>query len=258
VRYYLIAYNVLSALGWSYVLLLTLVHLSNIDGQTSTTTSARPRTASFTLTRLFSSIPYLKSSGYVPASTVESRIPPYLLPLYHRATLTYARVGAQTAFVQTFAALEVLHVLLRWVRSPLKTTAMQVSSRLYVIWGITEQFDVVGIFASFFSVKLKHPRSTDAHQPYLRINGCCVVCHRSDSLFFLRLQSSRIRTLFPPLPSLHNILCPLSCRCAFRGLHHLLDPPKTIFHTKLVAMDAGYMETPRLFPRRDVCYLVAL
>ena len=53
---------------------------------------------------------------------------------------TYSRVGPQTAFVQTFAILEVVHVLLGWVKSPLATTGMQVSSRLFLVWAVTEQF----------------------------------------------------------------------------------------------------------------------
>ncbi|RPD78820.1 PTPLA-domain-containing protein [Lentinus tigrinus ALCF2SS1-7] len=99
VKYYLVLYNVLSTLGWAYVLLRTLVVVLNLDGST------------------------LRA-----ASLVE------------RAAGAYAEVGADTAFVQSFAALEVLHVLLGWVRSPLATTLIQVSSRLYLVWGITEQF----------------------------------------------------------------------------------------------------------------------
>lgn len=63
--------------------------------------------------------------------------------MYRRSTTTFARVGTQTAFVQSFAVLEVLHVLFGLVRSPLQTTVMQVSSRLFLVWGITEQFPLV-------------------------------------------------------------------------------------------------------------------
>ncbi|KAI0259252.1 protein-tyrosine phosphatase-like protein, partial [Gloeopeniophorella convolvens] len=38
------------------------------------------------------------------------------------------------------AALEVLHVLLGLVRSPLPTTAVQVGSRLYSVWGLAARF----------------------------------------------------------------------------------------------------------------------
>ena len=44
---------------------------------------------------------------------------------------------------RSFAALEVIHVLLGWVRSPLVTTLIQVASRLYLIWGIADQFPQV-------------------------------------------------------------------------------------------------------------------
>jgi len=144
VKYYLFAYNVLSTLGWSYVLGLLLVHVFNLDGSSASLPGASPKTASSTLSRLVSSVPFLKSSGIAPASiTFESRLPVYLQPLYRRSLTSFARVGATTAFVQTFAVLEVFHVLLGWVRSPLATTGIQVFSRLFLVWGIAEQFDTV-------------------------------------------------------------------------------------------------------------------
>ncbi|KAI0283807.1 tyrosine phosphatase-like protein, partial [Russula brevipes] len=48
--------------------------------------------------------------------------------------------GRTTARVQSAAALEVLHVLLGLVRSPLSTTAVQVASRLFSVWGIAAGF----------------------------------------------------------------------------------------------------------------------
>lgn len=47
---------------------------------------------------------------------------------------------------QSLALLEVLHSLVRLVRAPVMTTAMQVASRLLVVWGILAQFggDIVG------------------------------------------------------------------------------------------------------------------
>ena len=135
VNYYLLVYNTVSALGWSYVLLLTLVHLFNLDSRGS----GGSQWSTSTLTRILSSLrlSYATSQGF------ESRLPPVLQPLYRRAATTYARVGVQTAFIQTAAVLEVVHVLLGLVRSSLLTTAMQVSSRLFLVWGITEQFEVV-------------------------------------------------------------------------------------------------------------------
>ena len=47
----------------------------------------------------------------------------------HTALELWARVGTPLLYVQTAAVLEILHCLLRWVRSPLFTTVMQVRSR---------------------------------------------------------------------------------------------------------------------------------
>ncbi|KAJ6586858.1 PTPLA-domain-containing protein [Mycena vulgaris] len=140
VKYYLLAYNVLSTLGWAYILTITLIHLSNLDGRSS---DIRPvASAPSTFSRVLSSIPFFKSSTPGVALTIESRLPTYLQPIYRRSMTTYSRVGGTVAIVQTCAILEVVHVLLGWVRSPLQTTAMQVASRLWIVWGIVQQFDV--------------------------------------------------------------------------------------------------------------------
>lgn len=132
VPYYLVAYNILSTIGWGSILVSTIIHVFNLDGTNLTT----PQTASSTISG------FLKSSGLVNGS-FETRLPTWLQPVYLRSTSTFVRVGTQTAFVQTFALLEVVHALLGWVRSPLQTTAMQVASRLFLVWGITEQFENV-------------------------------------------------------------------------------------------------------------------
>ncbi|KII92249.1 hypothetical protein PLICRDRAFT_466165 [Plicaturopsis crispa FD-325 SS-3] len=131
IKYYLIAYNALSALGWAYLLVVTLTHIFSAS---SPTPQSPPTTL---LARLFS--PILKSTPY--AST-ESKLPTWAVAYYRKAAGTYARTGVITATVQSTALLEVAHALLGWVRSPVQTTAMQVASRLFLVWGITEQFDV--------------------------------------------------------------------------------------------------------------------
>jgi very-long-chain (3R)-3-hydroxyacyl-CoA dehydratase len=145
IQLYLVAFNVISALGWGYVLILTLLHLFNLDGKAQLAPS--PNSASSLLSRFFSTLSLPKVLKPV---TVESRFPSYLQPLYQRATTLFFRVGPQTALVQTFAVLEVFHVLFGWVRSPIHTTAMQVSSRLFLVWGITEQFPAVSKFSIYF------------------------------------------------------------------------------------------------------------
>ena len=111
---YLVSYNVLSALGWSLVLYRTLAHLQGTS-QSKT-------------------LPFIWVPSFLPAS---------LTPLYTRACTTYDAVGTTTAYVQTGAVLEVLHVLLGLVRSPLPTTIIQVSSRLFSVWCIALRFPSV-------------------------------------------------------------------------------------------------------------------
>ncbi|KAG6917441.1 hypothetical protein DXG01_002527 [Tephrocybe rancida] len=137
VRYYLVAFNILSALGWTYLLILTVAHLLNIDGR-SAGAPAESATASSAFTRVLQSLPFLKSPG-APLS-FEARLPEALRPVYRRAGTAYVRLGTPTALVQSLALMEVAHVLLGWVKSPLPTTAMQVASRLYIVWGIVEQY----------------------------------------------------------------------------------------------------------------------
>ncbi|KAA1471762.1 PTPLA-domain-containing protein [Dentipellis sp. KUC8613] len=127
VQAYLIFYNLLSAAGWSYVLLLTVDHLF-------------PGALPFAVPKPASSGPTLLERLTHPTFT-PSYIPDALAPVYKRATTTYAAVGEVTAYVQTAAVLEVLHVLFGFVRSPLPTTAMQVASRLFLVWGVAARYD---------------------------------------------------------------------------------------------------------------------
>lgn len=114
IKAYLLTYNLLSAAAWSFVLYRTLSHLIPLQ----------PPLAGLKAS----------PSPFVPAS---------LAPLYQRACTTYDAVGGTTAGVQTAALLEVLHVLLGFVRSPLSTTAVQVASRLFSVWGIAACFPSV-------------------------------------------------------------------------------------------------------------------
>lgn len=133
VKYYLVVYNVLSTLGWGYVLVATLAHLAGLD--TSSDAEATFLPAAFT--RYLPIIPRLSGARH----RLEKSVPLALVPLVRRACTTYAAVGYQTSVVQSFAVLEVLHALLGWVRSPVGTTTAQVASRLYLVWGITAQFE---------------------------------------------------------------------------------------------------------------------
>ncbi|CCM05068.1 uncharacterized protein FIBRA_07274 [Fibroporia radiculosa] len=133
VKYYLVLYNVFSAIGWSYVLVLTVAHLSGLDESSRTPPAS---SLSSLLAQYLPIIPRLTGATH----HLERHVSASLIPLFRRACTSYAAVGPQTAVVQTFAVLEVLHSLFGWVRSPLGTTMAQVASRLYLVWGITALF----------------------------------------------------------------------------------------------------------------------
>lgn len=133
---YLVAYNVLSAIGWAYILLSLLIHIFNLDGRAALLESSVGGSASSKLSRY---LPFFRSSR-ASVSYVESRLPSFLQPVFRRFSTSFLRVGTITAFVQTCALLEVAHSALGWVRSPIATTAMQVASRLYAVWGVVETF----------------------------------------------------------------------------------------------------------------------
>ena len=142
VKYYLLAYNVVACLGWSYILITLITHILS----STASPPANSKTPSI-LTRLLSSIPYLQSTPQVGLN-----LHPYLTPYLKRATTAFDKVGETTAWVQTLAVLEIIHAALGLVRSPLGTTAMQVFSRLALVWGIAEHYKVVRPpFPPFFS-----------------------------------------------------------------------------------------------------------
>ena len=85
IRAYLVAYNVVSCLLWSYVWLLIVHHL---------------------------------------------------LTAPHPVQSLYGHIHRPLQLTQSLACLEIVHSLLGLVRSPLLTTVLQVSSRLFIVWGV--------------------------------------------------------------------------------------------------------------------------
>ncbi|CAG8505773.1 545_t:CDS:2 [Paraglomus occultum] len=58
-------------------------------------------------------------------------------------TVVHNDVRDVLTYVQTGAILEVIHVVLGLVKTPLTTTVIQVTSRLYLVWGILAPFPEV-------------------------------------------------------------------------------------------------------------------
>lgn len=129
IEYYLVLFNILSTIGWSYLLVLTVIHLLDLDGKTPIS-SPIVQGASATFSRFFSGIPGFDSLA----------LEGYVVPIYRNSASTWNRIGPATAVVQSLAIMEVLNVWLGCVRSSLKTTAMQVASRLILVWGILDRF----------------------------------------------------------------------------------------------------------------------
>jgi very-long-chain (3R)-3-hydroxyacyl-CoA dehydratase len=150
VKHYLLAYNVISFIAWSSVLLLTLTHILGFNPTSpQQQPSHPPKPPSSFLSSFFSPTP--KPIHPTHTAPFPFHIPKPLQPYYTRTHTTYASLGLLTAFVQSAAILEVAHVLLGWVGSPLQTTAMQVASRLFLVWGITWVFENVrSLFLSSF------------------------------------------------------------------------------------------------------------
>lgn len=153
----------LSTLGWATVLIFTIIHIFDFDGASSSIPGSKPETATSVLHRFISSFAPTKYAKYITNASLKAELHPALVPLYRRSTTTYARVGSLTAFVQSFALLEVVHVLLGWVRSPLQTTAMQVASRLFLVWGIVEPFEAVSPFSLFWNMFVAYAWSLRSH-----------------------------------------------------------------------------------------------
>lgn len=117
VKLYLVAYNLVSAALWGYVLVLTVAHFLE-----------EPTVGE-------------KVSNFVKFFAGPSSLLPD--PIKHFVTrlsgaYDYKHLGAITKWTQTLAALEVVHAATGLVRSPVGTTAMQVASRLWTVWGVVE------------------------------------------------------------------------------------------------------------------------
>lgn len=128
-RAYLIAFNVVSALGWAYVLVLTLNAVANPPTIKAQASSFFSRVLSYLPVSVGSKVRATNQLSASLSATVARFVPP-----------SYSASFSAVAPVQSLALLEVIHVIVGLVRSPLPTTAMQVASRLLLVWGIVARF----------------------------------------------------------------------------------------------------------------------
>lgn len=150
-NYYLILYNTLSCLGWGYVLVTTYLHLTDIPlpeifGSTPGGASAFSLQALIEQAHEFVEELVREMKGLLTPSNnplIATMIPLQLLDVYNRMVTTYDVVGGTVAVVQTAAALEIAHSIVGLVKSPLPTVVIQVYSRLFLVWGVTQRYEQV-------------------------------------------------------------------------------------------------------------------
>lgn len=127
---YLLLYNLVSTALWAHLLYITLSFL--FTRRLAFGVPATPSGLSSWFTRVIHSsanASSLYNRFYSPLSAVSN----YLAGSYE-----YKNLGWHTKVTQSLATLEVVHAALGLVRSPVGTTAAQVFSRLYTVWGVVE------------------------------------------------------------------------------------------------------------------------
>jgi very-long-chain (3R)-3-hydroxyacyl-CoA dehydratase len=102
-RWYLSLFNLLSLLGWEFILL-----------------------------RLLRDVSFWSSSQLGFRDNFDK----FLLSL----SLAFKATADLLPLVQSLAILELLHSAVGWVRAPVKTTAIQIASRLLLVWGVVWWF----------------------------------------------------------------------------------------------------------------------
>ena len=67
--------------------------------------------------------------------------PPLAAAILRRASNLHDYIGPLVVITQKLAVMEVVHAAVGWVRSNVLITAVQVMSRLIVVWGISEKYE---------------------------------------------------------------------------------------------------------------------
>ncbi|OCF77724.1 hypothetical protein I204_01724 [Kwoniella mangroviensis CBS 8886] len=137
VKVYLLFYNLISALLWGHLLYIVLLFIIT----PRSTASSIQHSPSSLFARLF-------------PSTSSTPSPVNQLIEHFSGSYDFKGLGWKTKYVQSLAALEILHTALGWVRSPLGTVASQVFSRVWTVWGVVEAVPEVSHSSPFFTTML--------------------------------------------------------------------------------------------------------
>lgn len=129
IKYYLVVFNFVSFFGWVLVLSTLVKHLA-----------LGPQSFSAPVKYASEWMAPLRRLRIGIVKTYGDRLPEPFATLVERASNSHTFVGSLVALVQSLAIMEVVHAAIGWVRSPVPTTALQVASRLFMVWGVTERF----------------------------------------------------------------------------------------------------------------------
>jgi len=129
---YLVAFNLISFFGWSMILTTLVRHLSFGNFR---------QTLPIEYSEKF--IAFLRNAAQRNIHVISfnnPKLPAFLSTLLDRASTLHATSGALVAVVQSLAALEIVHAIVGIVKTPVPTTVVQVFSRLFLVWGISERY----------------------------------------------------------------------------------------------------------------------
>ncbi|ORX38055.1 tyrosine phosphatase-like protein [Kockovaella imperatae] len=117
IKAYLVLYNLISTLLWGYILVLTITHFTAVPPS-----ERHAKRGPLSLSRILQTT----------TATLPHTVSGYIARLSNAGSDRHLKEW--TIWVQTLAALEVVHALLGWVRSGVGITAAQVASRLWTVW----------------------------------------------------------------------------------------------------------------------------
>ncbi|WFD36017.1 very-long-chain (3R)-3-hydroxyacyl-CoA dehydratase [Malassezia cuniculi] len=154
VRFYLVAYNLLNFAGWLRIFIAVIIFM--VRGQPS----FKP---------LHSAIEGLLENfrpviaAIAPPAFYNVSEP--IATILRRATLMHGHIGSLVLVFQSLAILEVVHALIGWVAANPVIVAIQVFSRLAVLWAVVEKYTAAAhspyyallIFAWSFSEIARYP-----------------------------------------------------------------------------------------------------
>lgn len=154
VRFYLVAYNLVSFAGWLRILLAVVVFIA--QGKQS----FRPLPAA-----VDSVLQYVRPVVAAIAPPAFSDVPEPFGTILRRAAMVHDQVGSIVLVFQSLAVLEILHAVIGWVPANPLVVAVQVFSRVSVLFAVAEAYPAAArspyyalmVFAWSFSEVARYP-----------------------------------------------------------------------------------------------------